>query len=66
MENSNGDKKVMNLRLDNLEAFVEKHIAWHEKQSETSSKRNWQLWVILITIFLTNAAGSLIAKLVAG
>ena len=43
-------------RLKNLEEFVKEHRVWHEKQTDTRANRNWQLWVLLITIGLSSIA----------
>jgi len=43
----------------------DKHMEWHEEQLRQAHTKNWQLWMVLITVLVTSIAG-LIVKLIYG
>lgn len=53
----------MNSTLKVHDKWIEKHEILHNDESKTKSNRNWQMWVIIISLGLSTAVGWVMALL---
>ena len=53
---------IIETKVNNMEALMSKHIEWHDKQLDKKDSKNWQLWILIITIILSSLATLIVGK----
>ena len=50
-------------RMGKMEKAIEKHLEHHDRRDEENRKRNWQLWVLIISVIIGGISGWFFALL---
>jgi predicted RNase H-like nuclease (RuvC/YqgF family) len=59
------DKLITEMKseIKSLEDFMESHKEWHDKLDTKKDDRNWQIWLLIITVVVTSIGSIIVMKI---